>query len=238
MSKLGKQMQYRIEHGPAFAWLRVAFGPGETIQAEAGAMVTRSLDVEMQTRLNAGRRAGVLRWIWAFFVALLRKLLGGETFFVNEFRSAGAGEVVLAPSLAGHIMQRSLGAGSRFYVQTGSYLASTGDIDTRVRFGGIRTLFGGEGLVLLECEGTGELFVNSYGGITEVPVNGRFVVDTGHLVAFDGTLDFKLRSIGGLKSFLFSGEGLVCEFNGRGSVFVQSRNLRALVGWLTPLLPA
>lgn len=173
--------------------------------------------------------------IWAFFVAVLRKFLGGETMFVNEFR--GNGEVVLAPSLAGQIVQRTLGGNQRLFVQTGSYLASTGDIDTRLRFGGIRTLFGGEGLVLLECSGTGELFVNSYGGVTEIPVNGRFVVDTGHIVAFDGTLDFKLRGIGGVKSFLFSGEGLVCEFSGRGSVFVQSRNLQALVSWVTPLLP-
>jgi uncharacterized protein (TIGR00266 family) len=106
-----------------------------------------------------------------------------------------------------------------------------------VRFGGLRTLFGGEGLVLLECVGDGDVFVNSYGGITEVPVNGKFIVDTGHIVAFDATLDFRVRSIGGIKSFLFSGEGLVCEFSGRGTVYVQSRNLDALVGWITPLLP-
>jgi uncharacterized protein (TIGR00266 family) len=69
-----------------------------------------------------------------------------------------------------------------------------------------------------------------------VPVNGAFVVDTGHIVAFDGTLDFKVRSVGGVKSFLFSGEGLVCEFRGQGTVYVQSRNLNALIGWLTPML--
>ena len=229
-------MQYRIDHGPAFAWLRVALGPGDSIQAEAGAMVTRTPAVAMSTRLNAGRRAGVFRVIWAFLVAVLRKFLGGETMFVNDF--SGTGEVVLAPSLAGHIVQRTLANNQRLFVQAGSYLASTGDIDTRLRFGGIRTLFGGEGLVLLECSGTGELFVNSYGGVTEIPVNGRFIVDTGHIVAFDGTLDFQVRGIGGMKSFLFSGEGLVCEFSGRGSVFVQSRNVQALVGWVTPLLPA
>jgi uncharacterized protein (TIGR00266 family) len=229
-------MQYRIEHGPAFAWLRVALGPSDSIQAEAGAMVTRTPAVEMSTHLNAGSRAGIFRVIWAFLVAVLRKFLGGETMFVNQFR--GTGEVVLAPSLAGHIVPRALASNQRLFVQAGSYLASTGDIDTRLRFGGIRTLFGGEGLVLLECSGTGELFVNSYGGVTEIPVNGRFIVDTGHIVAFDGTLDFKVRGIGGMKSFLFSGEGLVCEFSGRGSVFVQSRNLQALVGWVTPLLPA
>jgi uncharacterized protein (TIGR00266 family) len=92
--------------------------------------------------------------------------------------------------------------------------------------------------VLLECAGEGDVFVNSYGGIHEVPVDGKFIVDTGHIVAFEGTLDFRVRSIGGLKSLLFSGEGLVCEFTGRGTLWVQSRNLSALTGWLRPMLPA
>jgi uncharacterized protein (TIGR00266 family) len=157
--------------------------------------------------------------------------------FINEFSAPGGGEVVVAPSLAGQITMKRITSGQRLFVQRGSYLASTGDVDTKVRFGGLRTLLGGEGLILLECSGTGDVFVNSYGGITEIPLNGRFVVDTGHVVAFDGSLDFKVRSIGGLKSFLFSGEGLVCEFSGKGTLYIQSRNLNALVGWITPMLP-
>jgi uncharacterized protein (TIGR00266 family) len=134
-------------------------------------------------------------------------------------------------------MRRSLDGTRTLFVQAGGYLASSPDVDMRVRFGGLRTLFGGEGLTLLQCTGRGDVFVNSYGGVTEVPVDGRFIVDTGHIVAFDGALDFRVRSVGGAKSFFFSGEGLVCEFSGRGTVFVQSRNIKALVGWLTPLLP-
>jgi len=231
-------MQYHIEHGPAFAWLRVGLEPEERIVAEAGAMVRQSSALEVETRLNASRKAGVFGIIVAFFVALLRRFLGGETMFVNEFWGPRGGEVVLAPKLSGQIMKKSLDGTRSLFVQRGGYLASSSGIDTRVRFGGLRTLFGGEGLVLLHCTGAGDVFVNSYGGITEVPVNGKFVVDTGHIVAFDGALDFRVRSIGGAKSFLFSGEGLVCEFEGRGTVYVQSRNLKALVGWLAPLLPS
>jgi uncharacterized protein (TIGR00266 family) len=231
-------MQYHVKHGPAFAWLEVDLAPGDAIQAEAGSMVMRTPSVEMSTRLNAGRRAGVFRVIWAFLVALVRRYVGGETMFVNEFTTASSGRVVIAPALSGHLVERRLTGAQRLFVQTGSYLASTGNVDTRVRFGGLRTLLGGEGLVLLECAGEGDVFVNSYGWVHEVPVDGKFIVDTGHIVAFDGTLDFRVRSVGGLKSFLFSGEGLVCEFNGRGSVWVQSRNLSALTSWLSPLLPA
>ncbi|MEL6338324.1 MAG: AIM24 family protein [Myxococcota bacterium] len=41
---------------------------------------------------------------------------------------------------------------------------------------------------------------------------------------------------GGIKSLFFSGEGLVCNFSGQGTVYIQSRNLSALVGWLRPFL--
>ncbi len=229
-------MQHQIEHGPAFAWLKVQLAGGEQIQAEAGAMVRRSTDLVMDTRLNAGRNAGFFGKLWAIFVAFVRKFLGGETMFVNDFHGPNGGEVVLAPSLSGQIMHRQLAGGQKLFVQTGSYLASTGTIDTKVRWGGFRAMFGGEGLILLECSGDGDLFVNSYGGIVPVQVNGKFIVDTGHIVAFDGSLDFRVKSVGGVKSFLFSGEGLVCEFSGQGTVYVQSRNLSALVGWLTPML--
>lgn len=231
-------MNHRVEHGPSFAWLKVALAPGEQIQAEAGAMVSRDPQVEMSTHLNAGQRAGVFRIFVAFLVALARKFLGGETMFVNRFSSSAPGELILAPALSGQIIHKQLDATHKLFVQAGSYLASTGEIDTRVRFTGLRSLLGGEGLVLLECTGLGDLWVNSYGGVLPLEVNGAFTVDTGHIVAFDGSLDFKVKSVGGMKSLFLSGEGLVCEFSGRGVVYIQSRNIKALVGWLSRLLPA
>lgn len=229
-------MQHQIEHGPAFAWLKVQLAPGDRIQAEAGAMVRRTSDLQMDTRLNAGRDPSFFARLWAIVVAFVRRWLGGETMFVNDFHGPRGGEVVLAPSLSGQILHQTLGAGKRVLVQTGSYLASTGTIDTKIRWGGLRAMFGGEGLILLECSGDGELFLNSYGGIVPIQVNGKFVVDTGHIVAFEGALDFGVKSVGGVKSFLFSGEGLVCEFRGQGTVWIQSRNLSALAGWLGPML--
>jgi uncharacterized protein (AIM24 family) len=37
--------------------------------------------------------------------------------------------------------------------------------------------------------------------------------------------------------FVASGEGIVCEFNGTGRVYLQSRNLGALTDWIGRLLP-
>ena len=229
-------MKHAIEHGPSFAWLRVQLEAGESIDAEAGSMVTQSPTLALTTRLATARKAGFLHKLTALVFSLGRRLFGKESMFLNTFSGPQGGEVVLAPKLAGHIMHQSLGGGGALWVQAGSYLASTPGVQTKVRWGGLRGLFGGEGITLLHCTGQGELWVNAYGGITPVEVDGSYRVDTGHIVAFDGALDFKIKSVGGFKSLLFSGEGLVCEFQGKGRVWIQSRNIGALVGWITPLL--
>ena len=56
-----------------------------------------------------------------------------------------------------------------------------------------------------------------------------FIVDTGYIVAFEDTLEYRVSVLPGLragskiKSFLFGGEGLVCRFSGQGKVWIQTR---------------
>lgn len=229
-------MKFDVEYSPSFAWLRVQLEPNETLKAEAGSMVMKTPTLGMSTRLNSGYGASFWDKFLAFFAALARKFLGGETMFINEFGDPAGGEVVLAPRLPGNITHRRITAGQRLFVQGGSYLASTGPLKMKLRFAGLRGLLGGAGLFFLEFSGEGDLFINSYGGIVEIPVRGSYIVDTGHMVAFDGTLDFKVRGSGGVTQTLFSGEGLTLQLQGNGNVYVQSRNINALVSSLTPFL--
>ncbi|MEO0405744.1 MAG: AIM24 family protein [Cyanobacteria bacterium P01_A01_bin.135] len=70
-------------------------------------------------------------------------------------------------------------------------------------------------------------------------------IDTGHLVAFHESMPFETRSIGGMKTFLFSGEGFVVDLTGPGKVLIQTRwsetGPRAIadqfLSWLIPKLP-
>ncbi|MEM0089288.1 MAG: TIGR00266 family protein, partial [Archaeoglobaceae archaeon] len=91
---------------------------------------------------------------------------------------------------------------------------------------------------LLKLEGSGDLFLSSFGGIEMIEVDGKLSVDTGHIVAFEDSLDFKVRGAGNLKATLLSGEGLVAEFNGKGKVWIQTRSISEFVGWLSSLLPS
>ena len=228
--------QYEITHGPSFAMLRVDVQPNQTIVAEAGAMVARHTQVGMEVKMNSGRGAGFFAKLKAFLIALIRKFVGGETFFVNHFSSQQGGSVWLAPSMTGQITYRRMN-GEKLVLSTGAYLASSGDIDMKMKFGGLRGLLAKEGAFFLEISGTGDLWFTSYGGIEAIDCNGSYMVDNGHLVGYEGNLQFNIRSAGGgMMGFMASGEGLVCEFQGQGRIYIQTRNLGSLVSWITPFL--
>ncbi len=231
-------LRHEITHGPSFAMLRADLAPGQTIVSEAGAMVARHQHVGMEVKLNAGRGAGFFAKLKALFVAFIRRLVGGETFFVNHFTAAGQnGSVWLAPSLSGQVVHRRMN-GELLILSTGAYLAHSGEIDLKLKFGGLRGLLAKEGAFFLAVSGQGELWFTSYGGVETIDVNGSYMVDNGHLVGYEGNLEFNIRTAGGgLMGFAASGEGLVCEFKGQGRVFIQTRNLSSLVGWLSPMLP-
>lgn len=217
--------------------LRVDLMPGQTVVAEAGAMVARHSGVNMEVKMNASPSAGIWDKIKAFFIAFIRKIVGGETFFVNHFTATQNGSVWIAPTLAGQVSYRRL-QGERLTLSTGAFLASNGNLDIKLKFGGFKSLLAKEGAFFLEISGDGELWFTSYGGIHAVDINGPFMVDNGHLVGFEGNVTFSIKSAGGgVMGFVASGEGLVCEFNGQGRIYLQSRNLGSLVGWLSPLLP-
>lgn len=218
-------MQTEIRHTPSFGSLFVTLGPEDSLLCQGGAMVSMSEGTEVETRMIGG-----------FFRALLRRLFGGVSMFLNRFRNPTGGELVLAPRIPGDLVERTL-QGERLMVEAGSFLAAIGDVKLRPRFMGFRALFSGEGVTMLEVSGDGTIFIPSYGGIVEHHVSGSYVVDTGHVVAFEPTLDYKIRSVGGFKSLLFSGEGLVMEFHGEGKLYLQTRSLTETVSWIRPFLP-
>ena len=220
-------MDATIDHRPSFALLTVDLQAGEAVRAEAGAMVAKDDGIDVET----GASGGLLG-------SLKRSVLGGESFFQNTFTAESAGSVSLAPALPGDVVRHDL-AEETLYVQSGSYLASDPSIGLDTSFGGAKTFFGSEGLFLLELTGSGPAFLASYGAIQERDLDPgeRYTVDTGHIVAFEGSASFDVRRVGGLKSTLFSGEGLVCEFEGPGRVWLQSRSQDAFLSWLIPQLP-
>jgi uncharacterized protein (TIGR00266 family) len=102
----------------------------------------------------------------------------------------------------------------------------------------LKALFSGEGAFVLDVEGSGELLFNAYGAIVEHDLDGELTVDTGHVVAWEPSVNYSIEGMGGIKQTLFSGEGLVMRFSGTGKIWLQTRTLSETAGWLGPYLGA
>ena len=170
-------------------------------------------------------------------------MVGGESFFVNTFTAeGGGGRISLAPSSPGDIGSFDLQPGKNIFIQSGSFLACTANVQTDSKFQGFKGVFSGESLFFIRAfatEGDGTVFYNSYGAIKQVQVQpGReLVVDTGHLVAFTDDVEYSIGKVGGIRSLIAGGEGLVMKLKGDGHVWVQTRNLASLADKLVPFLP-
>lgn len=225
----GRGYTWAIEHQGAFALAVVNLGAEQAISAEAGAMVSMSANVELESNLKGG------------VFGALKRAVGGESAFVSTFTARGGpGEVTFAPGAPGDVAGIEM-SNQAFMVQSSSYLAGDTSLNVDTKFGGARSFFGGEGLFVLHVSGSGLLLVSSFGSIHRKTLRPgeRYVIDTGHLVAWEGHMQYNLRKAasGFFKSFL-SGEGMVAEFAGPGEVLIQTRNLAAFAGLLKPFFPS
>ncbi|MEZ4251383.1 MAG: TIGR00266 family protein [Polyangiales bacterium] len=207
-------MQIEVGYRPAQAMARVMLAPGESIRAESGAMVGMSTNVHMETGATGGLMGG------------LKRMFGGESFFQNTFTAQnGAGEVLLAHSLCGDIVPLEM-TQAGYFIQSSSYIASSPWVTCETKVGGFKSFFAGEGVFVLKATSPqpGQVLVGAFGGIQELVCDGNIVVDTGHLVAWDATLEYVGKSADGWIASFFSGEGLVCHFRGQGRIWIQTRN--------------
>jgi len=225
----GSGYRYEVLHQPSFSLAVVQLQAEQSIQAESGAMVSMSGNIELQSQMKGG------------LLGALKRAAGGESAFVSTFTARGGpGEVTLAPGAPGDIAAIELSA-QRFFVQSSSYLAGDASLTVDTKWGGAKTFFGGEGLFVLLVEGQGLLLVSSFGAIhrKRLQPGERYVVDTGHLVAWEGTTQYTLRkAAAGFFGSMTSGEGIVAEFTGPGELLIQTRNLAALAGLLKPFFPS
>lgn len=211
-------MQFEIQYRPAHSLATVHLEPGESVRAEASAMVSMTRNLVIRTDGPAGR-GGIVR-------SFKRAMLGGESFFTNTFTARDTpGHVSLAPALAGDMLAIELRQGEPLYIQGSSYVAAPDSVELDTRWQGFKGFLSGESLFFLEATGVGSVVVNAFGAIEALDLDGEIIVDTGHLVAFSSGIEYQVTkaSRGWITSYL-SGEGLVLRMTGRGRVYLQSRN--------------
>lgn len=210
-------MKIDIKHGPGNAAAQVQLEGGETVTAEGGAMICKDKNINIQTTTHKRGQGSLSKAV--------KRMLSGENFFLNHFTAdETGGEVWLATSLPGDMMIHDLND-ETLVVQSGSFVACSEGVEVNFGWQGFKSFLSGESVFWLSLHGAGKVIINSYGAIYPVDVETEYIVDTGHIVAFNESLDYRISKAG--KSWVSSvlgGEALVCRFQGQGTVWCQSHN--------------
>lgn len=216
-------------HSPSFTALVFYLKQGQSVVAEKGAMMYMHRTIEIKT---SGRKGGLLKGI-------MTSALGGESFFVNTFTATqGPGELALVGPTMGDVRNIDVSR-QGMILQSGAYLASSPEVNLDTKWQGLKGFLSEKDFVMLHASGPGNVWTSSFGGIIEMNLRQGEVlsVDTGHLVAFPDNMQFSVRRVGGWKSTILSGEGLVSDLVGPGKILMQTRHLPAFVQALIPYLP-
>ncbi len=217
----------------AFESALIRLQPGERFVSESGAMYRASANVEIDVTTRSGGSGGLLGGV--------KRLLARENFFFSSYSTSDGrpGEVGLAPTHQGEVFVIDVDPTTKWICAGGSYLGSSASLKIETRFQGLKGFVSGESLSFVEVSGEGQLLVNAFGRIVESEVQDGLIIDTGHLVAFESTLQYAITKAGSswLQSWL-AGEGFVMHFTGRGRVLTQSHNPKEFGSSLGRLLPS
>lgn len=221
-------MEIEKKYAPSATVVVCRLSPGETLISEGGALMAMQGPVEVTTSTKQKNSGGIIKG--------LKRMISGESFFLNHFTATNSAEVWLGTPLPGDIMVHNL-IGERLVIAGGGFVACSSGVSIDLQWQGFKSLFSGEGIFWVKASGQGQVVINSFGFIYPIDVDGEYIVDTGHIVAFEETLTFVISkaSASWLDAFL-SGEGFVCRFKGKGRVWCQSHNPQSYGQELTPYL--
>lgn len=236
---LSHEVDYQI-FGDDLQFVEVELDPGESVVAEAGAMMYLDEGVDFETKMGDGSEPD--QGLFGKLKAAGKRAVTGESVFLTHFTNTGGGRqrVAFAAPYPGKIVPIDLAQmGGRLVCQKDAFLCAAMGTKIGIVFNRkIGTgLFGGEGFILQDLSGDGLAFLHAGGTIVEKLLAGeKLRVDTGCLVAFEPTVEYSIERAGRLKSQVFGGEGLfLATLTGHGRVWLQSLPFSRLADRITPL---
>ena len=237
--KKSHEIDYQIK-GESIQIVEVELDPGESVIAEAGAMLFMEDGIQFQAKMGDGSNPS--QGIFDKLLAVGSRVLTGESLFMTHFTNQGGrkAKVGFSAPYPGTVipMDLSLLPNAEVIVQKEGFLCAA--LGTKVSITFNRRLgsglVGGEGFILQKLQGDGKAFVHAGGTVIERFLNNETLrVDTGCVVAFESQIDFDVQAAGGLRSMIFGGEGIfLATLRGTGRVWLQSMPIRKLVQALAP----
>lgn len=241
-SRSSDEIDFQIR-GTEMQFVEVELDPGESAVAEAGAMMYKASTIEMNTVFGDGTEQ-----TGGFMGKLLgagKRLLTGESLFMTVFTHTGSGKahVAFGAPYPGNIIPVSLlNLGGQLICQKDSFLCAAKGVQVGIFFQKkiLTGLFGGEGFIMQKLDGDGQVFLHAGGTVIERVLNPGEVlhVDTGCVVAFEPKVEFDIVQAGGIKSWLFGGEGMFfATLRGPGRIWLQSLPFSRLAGRMLAAAP-
>ena len=236
------EVDYRI-HGDDMQFVEIGLDPGEAVVAEAGGMMYMDEPIAMETIFGDGSQAN--SGLMGSLLGAGKRLLTGESLFMTVFQNRGAGKchVAFGAPYPGKIIPVHLReCGGELIAQKDSFLCAAKGVSIGIAFQRRlgAGLFGGEGFIMQRLTGDGLAFVHAGGTLHERTLGpGETLrVDTGCIVAFERSVDYDIKLVGGVKTALFGGEGLFfATLRGPGRIWLQSLPFSRLAGRIVAAAP-
>ena len=221
-------MKYEISQG-SFPTVSFTLEEGERIQSQSGAMCWMDEDVLMETNMKGGLLQGIGR------------LVSQESMFVNTFSAKkDDAQITLTNSRMGSVFELNISQDQQILAQKSAFLCSEDTVATKIEFTKKLSagLFGGEGFVLQKFTGEGLLFLETSGTVVKKELaNGEILlVDAGHMVAFQSSVEYTVTLSKGMKNLLFGGDALLAKFKGPGTVWLQTHTISNLAAAISPYI--
>ncbi|HYM21722.1 MAG TPA: TIGR00266 family protein [Vicinamibacterales bacterium] len=227
-------MQSRII-GTTMPVLEFTMEPNEAIISEAGELSWMGSSIQLTTHTQLGGGGG--------FLGALKRVAGGGTLFMTEYRSVGAAaELAFATKLPGHIVPVEVGPGHEFMIHRHGFLCGTSQIQLSVGFqqslgAGV---FGGSGFLLQHLAGQGTAWLELSGELVtkDLQPGETLRVHPGHVGAFQSSVSFQITTVPGIKNLIFGGDGIfLAALTGPGRVWLQTLPIAKLAHSLAEYMP-
>ncbi|HEY3424893.1 MAG TPA: TIGR00266 family protein [Negativicutes bacterium] len=243
-TRTADEVDYKI-FGTEMQFVEVELDPGESVIAEAGAMMYKDSAVEMDTIFGDGSAKSSQGGFFDKLVGAGKRLLTGESLFMTVFshRGNGKAKVAFGAPYPGNIIPMPLSQfGGTIICQKDSFLCAAKGVSVGIYFQRkiLTGLFGGEGFIMQKLDGDGLAFMHAGGTIVERQLQSGEVlhVDTGCVVAFEPSVQFDIQQARNIKSALFGGEGLFfAVLQGPGKIWLQSLPFSRLAGRMLAAAP-
>lgn len=203
---------------------------GESMYTQSGGMAWMSDNIDLESNMKGG------------FGKSIGRMFAGESLFMATYTAQKADTyIAFAATAPGEILPIKIDETAGLICQKGAFLCAESSVNLKVTF--TKNLgagfFGGEGLILQDITGSGMVFLEIDGNKAEFQLApGEVIkVDTGNVVAFEKTVDYKIETVKGLKNIFFGGEGLfLTKLTGPGKVILQTQNINDFAGRIASMV--